>query len=73
VAYEDLEVDAGFAHPDTIRFAEPGRGFDDGVEIKVKQRSVNPTLKAEAFTLSPPPGFPVETVTCRPASGPAAR
>jgi hypothetical protein len=71
VAYEgSTRIDAGapLTLPGTIRFAEPGRSFDDGVEIKVKERmGVNRPLRDESFVLTPPAGYPVETLGCPPA------
>jgi hypothetical protein len=59
----------GVTLPGLIRFAEPGRSFDDGVEIKVRERmGVNRPLKDESFTLAPPAGYPVEFIPCRPAA-----
>ena len=52
-------------------FAEPGRDFDDGVEIVVKDRKLNPSFRPQAFTLAPPDGYQVQTVPCCP--GCAAR
>jgi hypothetical protein len=69
VAYEDLKRADGLAHPGVIRFAEAGRSFDEGVEIKVRQRVVNPAVKDQAFTLTPPEGYPVELVPCPPVRG----
>ena len=66
VAFEDLQVEGGLSFPGVIRFAEPGKSFDDGLEIKVKNRRVNPTLKPQAFTLAPPESYPVELVPCCP-------
>jgi hypothetical protein len=66
VVFDDLKEDGGFAFPQVIRFAEPGKSFDDGVEIKVKSRRVNPTFKPQAFTLAAPEGYPVEVVPCCP-------
>ncbi len=57
VAFEDLQVEGGWSHPGVIRFAEPGRRFEDGVEIVVKKRRLNPSLRPQAFTLTPPEGF----------------
>jgi len=57
VAYEELQHSDGQSFPGLIRFAEPGRDFDDGVEIKVRDRILNPTLPADAFLLAPPPGY----------------
>jgi hypothetical protein len=65
VSYEDLARADGFTLPTLIRFAEPGKSFDDGVEIKVRERlGLNRPLKDEQFTLNPPPGFRVETLPC---------
>jgi hypothetical protein len=60
VAYEDLHTTDGWTFPNLIRFAEPGRSFDDGVEIKVKDRILNPTLPETAFILPPPPGYTLD-------------
>ena len=68
VAFEKLVVDGGFTHPEVIRFAEPGRSFDDGVEIVVKSRSTNPAFRPQAFVLQPPDGYPVTHAPC--PSGP---
>jgi hypothetical protein len=57
VAYDDGERANGQWLPSLIRFAEPGHSFDDGVEIKVKERMVNAPFQAEAFILAPPPGY----------------
>ena len=57
VSYEDLQRSDGQSFPVLIRFAEPGRDFDDGVEIKVRDRILNPTLPVDAFLLAPPPGY----------------
>jgi hypothetical protein len=66
VSYEDLRKADGFTLPDLIRFAEPGKSFDDGVEIKVRERlGLNRPLKDEQFTLTAPPGFRIETPLCR--------
>jgi hypothetical protein len=77
VAYDDLKSPGGadpagrYSFPNTIRFAEPGRDFDDGVEIVVKDRKLNPSFRPQAFTLAPPDGYQVQTVPCCP--GCAAR
>ena len=77
VAYDDLRTPGGadaagrYSLPGTIRFAEPGRDFDDGVEIVVKDRKLNPSFRPQAFTLAPPDGYQVQTVPCCP--GCAAR
>jgi hypothetical protein len=57
VSYEDLQRSDGPSFPKLIRFAEPGRDFDDGVEIKVRDRIVNPSFQADAFLLERPPGY----------------
>jgi hypothetical protein len=66
VAFESLARNAGApALPGLIRFAEPDRSFDDGVEIKVKDRfGVNRPIADERFLLVPPPGYRLETVSC---------
>jgi hypothetical protein len=65
VAYEDLAPADGFSLPRVIRFAEPGRSFDQGVEIKVKERfGVNRPLRDDQFELKPPPGYTVQTLLC---------
>jgi hypothetical protein len=66
VAYEDLTVVDGFAQPGLIRFAEPGRRFEDGVEIVVKSRRLNPELRPQAFTLAPAEGFATVHHPCPP-------
>ena len=57
VSYQDLQRQNGQSLPALIRFAEPKRSFDDGVEIKVKERLVNPTFPEDAFLLALPPGY----------------
>ncbi|HJX51559.1 MAG TPA: DUF4292 domain-containing protein [Polyangia bacterium] len=57
VSYQDLQRIDGQSFPKLIRFAEPGRDFDDGVEIKVRERIVNASFPADAFLLAPPPGY----------------
>jgi hypothetical protein len=65
VSYEDLSPAGPVAIPQLIRFAEPGRSFDEGVEIKVRERlAVNQTLDPEAFTIVPPPGYPIQQQPC---------
>jgi len=67
-AYEDLKAGAGDAaavrFPSLIRFAEKDASFDDGVEIKVNDVSLNPTLRPEDFTIAPPAGTRVIDVGC---------
>jgi hypothetical protein len=64
VSYDDFERNAGIALPRLIRFAEPGQSFDDGVEIKIRERTLNPTFPPGAFTLEPPPGYQVVEARC---------
>lgn len=72
VSYEDFTTAEGFPLPRLIRFAEPGKSFDDGVEIKVKERlGLNRPLRDELFTIAQPPGYPVEPLLCSPV--PAGR
>jgi hypothetical protein len=69
-AYDDFETAAGVALPKLIRFAERNGSFEDGVEIRFKDRSVNAPAPASAFTIAPPPGVPVRDVGCA-EGGPA--
>jgi len=66
VVYEDFERVSGVALPRLVRFAEPGKSFDDGVEIKIRERALNPSFPEGAFTLDPPPGYQVELAVCGP-------
>jgi hypothetical protein len=63
-SYQDFETVAGQRLPRTILFAERGGSFDDGVEIKFRDRSVGNTPPPAAFTLAPPPGVAVRDVGC---------
>lgn len=77
VAFEDL-VDTDIpgtvagrsatrlALPQIIRFAEGATPFDEGVEIKFKDRAVNEPMADASFTLSPPPGVLPSEVGCAP-------
>jgi hypothetical protein len=67
-SYRDFESVAGQRLPRTILFAEKTASFDDGVEIKFKDRSPGDTPPPAAFTLAPPPGVAVRNVGC--AAGP---
>jgi hypothetical protein len=62
--YQDFETVAGQRLPRTILFAERAASFDDGVEIKFKDRSLGNTPQPAAFTLAPPPGVAVRDVGC---------
>jgi len=53
--------------PQTIRFAEGASSFDEGVEIKVKERSLNEPLADSAFVLPAPIGTSVIEVGCPPS------
>jgi outer membrane lipoprotein-sorting protein len=63
-AYEDHETVGGARVPGVIRFAEQTSSFDDGVEIKFKERTINAAPAAGAFTLTPPAGATVVDVGC---------
>lgn len=63
-AYEDHETAGGARVPGLIRFAEANSSFEDGVEIKFKDRAINAAPPAGAFTLSPPAGATVVDVGC---------
>ncbi|HET6150679.1 MAG TPA: hypothetical protein VFH68_24280 [Polyangia bacterium] len=66
-SYEDFaDVGSGLRLPSLIRFAERGASFDDGVEIKFKDRTVNPDPRAESFVITPPAGTEVVEVGCGP-------
>jgi hypothetical protein len=67
VAYEDLKVEGAWSHPGVIRFAEPGRKFEDGVEIAVKSRRLNPELRPQAFGLAAPEGYTSLVHPCPPS------
>ena len=64
VAYDDFERAGGVSLPRLVRFAEPGKGWDDGVEIKIRERALNPSFPEGAFTLVPPEGYTVEQAAC---------
>ena len=66
-AYEDHETSGSARVPGVIRFAEATGSFDDGVEIKFKDRTLNAAPPAGAFTLAPPAGATVIEVGCGPA------
>jgi outer membrane lipoprotein-sorting protein len=65
-AYEDLTRTGEEWLPGTIRFAEGNGSFDDGVEIRFRDRTIGATPPAGAFTLAPPPGVAVREVGCGP-------
>jgi len=63
-SYKDFETVAGQRLPRTILFAERNASFDDGVEIRFKDRALDGTPPPGAFTLAPPPGVAVRDVGC---------
>jgi len=66
VAYEDFDRSTRVALPRVVRFAEAGKSFDDGVEIKIRERTLNPSFPEGAFQLARPDGYTVERATCGP-------
>jgi len=50
--------------PQMIHYAEGSSSYDDGVEIKFKDRTANDPITADAFTLTPPPGTTTVEVGC---------
>jgi hypothetical protein len=50
--------------PRTIRFAEGDTSFDEGVEIKFKERSLNQPASWDAFMVTPAPGTKIVDVGC---------
>ena len=68
--YEDLAASGnGPRLPGTIRFAERNESYDQGVEIRFKDRTLNAEMPADSFTIAPPPGTNVIDVGCGPAPG----
>jgi outer membrane lipoprotein-sorting protein len=63
-AYEDHETAGGVRVPGTIRFAEQNGSFDDGVDIKFKDRTLNTPPAPGAYTLTPPAGATIVDVGC---------
>jgi hypothetical protein len=64
-SYEDLGASTnGPSLPGLIRFAEGIGSFDDGVEIRFKDRSANAEIAPESFTIAPPAGTKVVDVGC---------
>jgi len=58
------DAGGGLRLPGLIRFAEHGGSFDDGVEIKFKDRTINVEVPAASFRITPPPGSQVIEVGC---------
>jgi outer membrane lipoprotein-sorting protein len=67
-SYQSFETIGGQRLPGTILFAERNGSFDDGVEIRFKDRALDQPAPPAAFTLVPPPGVMVKEVGCRPGS-----
>jgi hypothetical protein len=63
-SYQDLENVGGVRLPSLIQFAEGERSFDDGVEIKFKDRTVNAEMRPGSFVIAPPAGTKVVEVGC---------
>jgi hypothetical protein len=63
-AGEDFETVGGFRLPRLIRFAERDDSFDDGVEIRFKERALEQGAPAGAFTLTAPVGVAVRDIGC---------
>jgi hypothetical protein len=57
--------------PRIIRFAEGAASFDSGVEVKIKERTLNEPLLPEAFTLAAPAGATVFEMPCPAPRSPA--
>lgn len=64
VRYEDFALVDAVYFPGVIRFAEPNASFDEGVEIKIKDRRINPEIPEDSFHLAPPPGVSIHNVGC---------
>jgi hypothetical protein len=64
-SYEELGDGAGGVRlPSLIRFAERTGSFDDGVEIRFKDRTLNAGARPADFVIVPPAGTPVTEVGC---------
>ena len=67
--FSDVPISGGsdgavISFPQTIRFAEGDSTFDEGVEIKFKERTLGETTARDAFALSPPTGATTIEVGC---------
>lgn len=63
--YEDLAPAGGGPRlPGTIHFAERNDSYDQGVEIRFKDRTLNADIPADSFTITPPAGTKVIDVGC---------
>jgi len=63
-SYEAFDGTGAQRAPTTLHFAEGDGSYDDGVEIKIKDRTFNETPPESAFVLTPPPGVTVKDVGC---------
>jgi hypothetical protein len=69
-SYEDLAPVAGGPRlPGSIRFAERADSYDQGVEIRFKDRTLNAEMAPDSFTIVPPAGAKVIDVGCGLAPG----
>ena len=72
-SYEDFaDAGAGLRLPSLIRFAERAGSFDDGVEIRFKDRTANPQISTDSFLIAPPAGAEVIEVGCGSGRPPGA-
>jgi len=75
-SYEDFETISPadgrgpLALPGLVRFAERDRSFDDGVDVKFKERRVGAPLAESTFTLQDPPGITAQWIGCAGAPAP---
>ena len=66
-SYEDLApVGGGPRLPGVVRFAERSGSYDEGVEIRFKDRTLNADMPADSFTVTPPAGTKMVEVGCGP-------
>jgi hypothetical protein len=63
-SYEEIDSVGAARFPSLIRFAEGDASFDDGVEIRFKDRTLDVTPSPTDFTIAPPPGVAVRDVGC---------
>ncbi|HVR64054.1 MAG TPA: hypothetical protein VMU50_19280 [Polyangia bacterium] len=63
-AYDDLRSVSTVRLPAVIRFAEGTASFDQGVEVKFKDVTINGPPRPEDFTLNAPPGVTVLDQPC---------
>lgn len=64
--YDDLRAVNTVRLPAVIRFAEGNDSFDQGVEVKFKDVTLNGPTRPEDFTLTAPPGVAVVEQPCPP-------